>query len=103
MHPLYDKHGIGGRPLLTKSKAKSKSKANSKARRDKDGNVIEEESTIVWAHTICALIISNSPNSGGLVYGCNMYGSYEYYDFDEDDKRNMKHLPAPPLDLTFNG
>ena len=31
-----------------------------------------------------------------------MVPRYEYDNLDDDDKRNMKHLPTPPLDLTFN-
>jgi len=68
MHPLYDKSGICGQPLL-----------------NKDGSP-------VWVHTLCALFIGGYQPTGGLVYGCDENGKFESNnDSEGDDDDNDKN------------
>ena len=53
MHPLYDKSGPHGQPLLGK------------------------ENTLLWVHTLCALFIGGCEASAGCVYGCDDEGRFE--------------------------
>lgn len=61
MHPLYDKSGPDGQPLL-----------------DKDDNLL-------WVHTLCAVFISGFEASSGAVYGCDERGRYESISSDEEE------------------
>ena len=64
MHPLYDKSGPQGQPLLGK------------------------EDTLLWAHTLCALFIGGCESSAGCVYGCDDEGRFEISSDKESDDEN---------------
>ena len=57
MHPLYDRSGGEGRPLVIRSRK-------------------DDRDEIAWVHTLCASFINAFPQTKGLVYGCYEDGSY---------------------------
>mmetsp|Transcript_25994 Transcript_25994/g.30188 ORF Transcript_25994/g.30188 Transcript_25994/m.30188 type:complete len:1138 (+) Transcript_25994:58-3471(+) len=68
MHPLYDKDGPNGHPVLSK-------------RRNQDH-------TLAWVHTLCALFIGTNPITSGLVYGCRDDGTFESSSENEYDSQD---------------
>jgi hypothetical protein len=83
MHPLYNKHGIDGQPVV------------------KDG-------TIVWVHTLCALFIAGYELTRGIVYGCTINGEYqsdsdlEADENDESDNSNKNNGQVTNVDHRNN-
>lgn len=63
MHPLYDKSGEDGRPLVIRTRK-------------------DPQDEIAWVHTLCASFINAFPQTKSLVYGCYEDGSY-----NDDDGR----------------
>jgi len=76
MHPLYDKHGPFGRPVLLRA--------------DRRRNLPDR---LAWVHSACAYGIGSSRLAGGCVFGCFDDGGYvgessdeEESDDDDDDE-----------------
>ena len=61
MHPLYDRHGQDGQPL------------------------VKADNTPVWVHTLCAIFVCANGPTVNLVYGCDENGIFDFDSQDEDD------------------
>lgn len=71
MHPLYDHHGVKGRPLLLDEEGQ--------------GGVVKKPVRAAWCHTLCAMFINTYEATSGCVFGCRINGDYEGIDSEVDD------------------
>jgi hypothetical protein len=62
MHPLYNKSGLYGQPLI-------------------------KHNEVVWVHTLCAFATNTIERSSGLVYGCDINGKW-----DDIDNNGVHHF-----------
>ena len=79
MHPLFDKAGKTGQPIVAKKK--------------------HEDEGIVWVHTLCALVLNSNIGTNGLVYGClpdGTFGGDDDDDDDDDSNDNQNHKTNGP-------
>ncbi len=88
MHPLYNRHGPRGKPILSRSPF--------------------QDEGIVWVHTLCALALNINIGTNGLIFGCNADGSYDSDgDGDEEEITSSEETShddkeASVLNLTFS-
>ncbi len=78
MHPLYDKSGPGGQPLLGRDDAP------------------------IWVHTLCAVFICGYTSSKGFVYGCDESGRYEEATSDRESQDEDSSQESTDLADAYN-
>lgn len=80
LHPMYDAHGKKGRQILLPAEGK-------KPRR------------LAWAHTLCALTVSQSNETTGAIFGCAPDGFYD----DDDEEASILSNAELNEDLDIDG